>query len=221
MNLSHPKLTNRPEMTILDKNDRLLSSFPRKLSTQVTSILNRRGVTILTAKEASSEFIEEFNQTILAAGNRPKSFSLDHNFETGAEHRILTEETLRVKGNPSVFAAGDMADIGGRNYQQIGVHAVKQGIVLRRNIKAAVLGESLSNYKPYFANPLILSNGPDSAFYVMGRWVLKGRIYAILKYVLDMRWLDKYTRKPEQRRSDWQLLKEGISRSGVGRQTKT
>jgi len=213
MNLSHPELVQQPNVTILDINDRLLSSFPEKLSAQVTLTLNKRGVTILTGKEASPDFIEEFDQTILAAGNRSESVSIDHNFKTGNDARIVTDDRLRVKGNKSVFAAGDMANVGGNVYQQIGVHAVKQGVVLRKNIKAAILGEPLTDYKPYFRNPLILSNGPDSAFYVIGSVVLKGRIFAILKYVLDMRWLDKYTRKTAKRRSDWQLLKEGFRRS--------
>jgi len=215
MNLTHPGLMDQPKVTILDNNDRLLSSFPDKLSAQVTSILNKRGVTIMTGKEASQGFIREFDETILAAGNRPKSVSIKNDFETGVDRRILTEATLQVKGCPNVFAAGDMADVGGNNYPQIGVHAVKQGVLLRKNIKAAILNEPLTQYKPYFTNPLILSNGPDSAFYVMNQWVLKGRVYAILKYMLDMRWLDKYTRNPTQRRSYLKLLKEGIARSGT------
>ena len=213
MNVSHPEFKHSSNTTIVDKNDRLLSSFPAKLSDEVTSILKERGVAVLTGKDASSGFISTFDEVILAAGNRPESISINHNFETGAENRILTEETLRVRGNPTVFAAGDMADVNGKNYQQIGVHAVKQGVVLRKNIKAAILGRPLTNYKPYFTNPLILSNGPDSAFFIMNRWVLKGRMYAVLKYVLDMRWLDKYTRKPANRRSDLNLFKEGFKRS--------
>lgn len=213
MNVSHPEFKHSSNTTIVDKNDRLLSSFPAKLSDEVTSILKERGVAVLTGKDASSGFISTFDEVILAAGNQPESISINHNFETGAEHRILTEETLRVLGNPTVFAAGDMADVNGKNYQQIGVHAVKQGVVLRKNIKAAILGRPLTNYKPYFTNPLILSNGPDSAFFIMNRWVLKGRMYAVLKYVLDMRWLDKYTRKPANRRSDLNLFKEGFKRS--------
>ena len=213
MNVSHPEFKHSSNTTIVDKNDRLLSSFPAKLSDEVTSILKERGVAVLTGKDASSGFISTFDEVILAAGNQPGSVSINHNFKTGAEHRILTEETLRVRGNPTVFAAGDMADVNGKNYQQIGVHAVKQGVVLRKNIKAAILGRPLTNYKPYFTNPLILSNGPDSAFFIMNRWVLKGRMYAVLKYVLDMRWLDKYTRKPANRRSDLNLFKEGFKRS--------
>jgi NADH dehydrogenase FAD-containing subunit len=82
LNISHPQLINRPEITILDKNDRLLSSFPKRLSTQVSSTLKKRGVTILTSKETSPDLTKKFDESILANENRPESFSLDHNFKT-------------------------------------------------------------------------------------------------------------------------------------------
>ncbi|REL29146.1 hypothetical protein DYD21_14930 [Rhodohalobacter sp. SW132] len=214
MNVSHPEFKHSSDITIIDNNDRLLSSYPAKLSDEVTSILKERGVAVITGEETSTGFTKAFDEVILAAGNQPGSVSINHNFKTGTKGRILTEESLRVRGNPTVFAAGDVADVNGKDYQQIGVHAVKQGIVLRKNIKAAILGRPLTNYKPYFTNPLIISNGPDSAFFIMNRWVLKGRMYAVLKYVLDMRWLDKYTKTPEQRKSDVKLFREGVNRSG-------
>ena len=213
LNLSHPALTNRPQITVAEKNDRILSKFPKKLSAKVTAILKNRGVTTLTNHKISNNEKEKFDHIILAAGNRAESTSIHHDFDIGASGRILTEKNLLVKGETHVFAAGDTADVDGNNYRQIGVHAVKQGVVLRHNMRAALLNKPLNTYKPYFTNPLIISNGPDSAFYVMNKLTLQGRIYAILKYILDMRWLDKYTRIPENRRSVYRLLKEGLKRT--------
>lgn len=213
MNFSHPQQPNRPRITVVDTNARLLSSFPNTLSTKVASILNQRGVTVLTGQTATEEFAGKFDQTILAAGNQPGSVSIDHSFKTGKGDRILTDNTLRVAGTNSVFAAGDLADVGGNNFPQIGVHAVKQGVVLRKNIKSLLLNKPLVDYKPYSVNPLILSDGPDHAFYVIEKFVLSGRIFAILKNVLDMRWLEKYSKPPEERRSVLQLLRDGYFRT--------
>lgn len=213
LNLSHPACTNRPQITIAEKNDRILSAFPKKLSDDVTAVLKNRGVTVLTRHKINESEKEKFDHTILAAGNLAGTISIKHDFKTGASGRILTEKNLRVKDETHVFAAGDTADVNGNNYRQIGVHAVKQGVVLRQNIKAILLKKSLAEYKPYYTNPLIISNGTESAFYVMNNIILKGRIYAILKYILDMRWLDKYTRIPKNRRSLFQLLKEGVNRT--------
>lgn len=213
LNLSHPALNNRSKITLADKNNRILSAFPEKLSADVNAILKDRGVAVLTGYKISDDDSKNYDQIILATGNRAESVSIDHDFEVGESSRILTKKNLLVKEQAYVFAAGDTADVNGKNYKQIGVHAVKQGVVLRHNIKAVILKKSLRNYKPYRANPLIISNGPDSAFYIMNRLSLKGRAFAILKYILDMRWLDKYTRIPENRRSLYQLFKEGLNRS--------
>lgn len=213
LNVSHPGVKRRIAITILEQKERLLADFPEKLSDMVTSKLKSRGVTIHTGPCAESKQPETYDQVILAAGNQPGSISIDHTFDTGANGRILTDEALQVVNAQAVFSAGDMADVGGKKYQPIGVHAVKQGIVLRENIKAIVQDKPLSKFKPYPVNPLILSNGPDHAFYVIGKFVLSGRIFAILKYVLDMRWLEKYAKHTEQRRSDFRLLRDGYRRS--------
>ncbi|CAN5149354.1 FAD-dependent oxidoreductase [soil metagenome] len=213
LNLSHPKSGYHLRITLVEKTGRILSSFSEKLSKQVTHILKSRGVSVITGNESTQDIIKDFDHTILAAGNQPGSVTLDHNFKTGESGRILTDDTLQVVDNAAVFAAGDTADIGGDNYQQIGVHAVKQGVLLRENLKSAILGKQLSAYKPYLFNPLILSNGPDLAFFVMGKLILSGRFYSVIKHVLDMRWMEKYKNVPGERKSDFKLFRDGFKRS--------
>jgi len=213
LNLSHPDSFTDPEITILDKNDRLLSGFPERLSDTVAYILNERKVQVNTNLEFEPAMTNHYDATIIAVGNQPGSMSISHNFKTGKGGRILTDQSLRVIGQPAVFAAGDTANVDGKNYRQIGVHAVKQGVVLRKNIKALHRGEAMTDYSAYLINPLILSDGPDSAFYILNSLVLKGRWAAILKYTLDMRWIEKYTKPQSKRRSFVKLFQDGIERS--------
>jgi NADH dehydrogenase FAD-containing subunit len=214
LNLSHPQSFAAPEITLLENNKRLISAFPKKMSDSVTRILMERSVTVKTNTPFRPEMAEEFDATLLAVGNRPGSVSISHDFEMGANDRILTDEMLRVKGEVNVFAAGDTADVNGQNYQPIGVHAVKQGVVLRHNIKSIYTGGELTPYKPYSINPLIMSDGADHAYYLTSRYVLEGRWPAILKYVLDMNWLEKYAKLPGNRRSYLKLFQDGWKRSG-------
>ena len=216
LNISHPNSFAEPEITILDKNSRLLSSFPKKLSDDVTSILKRRMVKIRTNTEYTAEMSSAYDAVIIAVGNRPGSQSISHDFLTGAGGKILTDDTLIVSGEKTVFAAGDTANVNGRNYREIGVHAVKQGVVLRKNIKALHTGIKLDSYSSYPLNPLIISDGADHAFYVLKRFVSYGRWAAVLKYILDMNWLEKYTEPHKARRSLSELLHDGIKRT-VGR----
>jgi len=214
LNLSHPRSFAIPEITILEHSGRLISSFPEKMSDRVTKILKQRLVKVKTNTSFKPEMAEGFDAALIAVGNRPGSHFITHDFETGAGNRVLTEETLRVQGEQAVFAAGDTADVNAQNYQSIGVHAVKQGVVLRHNISSLLTGGEMKRYAPYAINPLILSNGANHAYYVLNNAVFDGRWAAVLKYILDMNWLEKYTSIPDNRRTYVQLLRDGIKRAG-------
>lgn len=212
LNLSHPKNQNTCKIIITELSDRLLSSFPFQASKRATRILSDRGVVILTGENASSPDSSTFDAVIHATGNIPESLNIKHSLPTGGSNRILTDSTLSVKETSNVFAAGDTADINGLQLPQIGVHAVKQGVTLRSNIGALLDGKALQDYKPYPLNPLIISNGPDDAMFTAKKFAFSGKSPAVLKYILDMKWLEKYTLKSEDRRSFFRLLKDGLKR---------
>lgn len=214
LNLSHAQSFADPDITVVEQSNRLLSSFPEKLSARITNVLKKRSVKVETNTAFEPEMAENYDIALIAVGNGPGSISLSHDFEKGAGERILTDDTLRVKGEKSVFAAGDTADVNGHNYQPIGVHAVKQGVLLRHNIEALLSGETLDRYKPYSVNPLIISDGATNAFFIVNGYTFEGRWAAVLKYVLDMNWLEKYSKTSRKRRSYPELVRDGFKRSG-------
>lgn len=215
LNISHPASCSSPEITVLDSGERLLSSFPRNLSEKVSETLKGRSVEIKLNTPYEPGMAGDFDSVLMAVGNRPVSESITHSLTEGAGGRILTDRSLRVQGCDTIFAAGDTADVAGQNYQAIGVHAVKQGVVLRQNIYSLLTGSALQEYKPYPVNPLIISNGPDHAYFVMGSLLFDGRWAAVLKYILDMNWLEKYTRSGGDRRPYKKLFQDGLERSDV------
>lgn len=215
LNISHPASFSSPKITILESGDRLLSNFPRRLSKKVHRQLTDRSVEIKVNTPYEPEMAGDFDAVLVAVGNRPVSESIRHNLAVGAGGRILTDRTLRVRSSNSIFAAGDTADVDSENYQPIGVHAVKQGVVLRQNIYSLLTGSALKQYRPYPVNPLIISNGPDHAYFVLEKLILQGRWAAVLKHILDMNWLEKYTRLRDDRRSYKKLFWDGVRRSDV------
>ncbi len=212
LNLSHPKSRFRLHIELVEKQPRLLESFGRNASDYAQKTLRERGV-VLRLNETATDRPAKFDAVIYAVGNKPSSQKTEHPFEQDESGRIITKETLQVPGYESVFAAGDTARVGDQGYPQTGVHAVKQGVQLRENLKALHTGKSLCRYRPYSVNPLIISDGPDAAMLVAGSITLSGRWPIILKYMLDMNWLEKYTRPPQQRSSWMSLLREGKKRS--------
>lgn len=213
LNLTHPGCKHRCSVTITEISSRLLSDFPVRASDIAAAELEKRGVRILTGESAYTADQSAFDAVILATGNKPESVNLRHTLPTGDENRILTDASLLVKGTRNIFAAGDTADVDGSELQQIGVHAVKQGVTLRKNIEALINGNTLESFRPYPVNPLIFSNGPDHAILTARRFCWAGRVPAILKYVLDMQWLEKYTLPADGRRSIPRLIRDGYRRT--------
>lgn len=213
LNLSHPLRKSRPQITLLEQTDRILSAFPLKAAETAQRILTERGVDILTDVTYTENMAPEYDAVILATGTEPSSLSIDHPFETGSGGRILTDQTLLVHNQDSIFAAGDTADIIGFNLPPVGVHAVKQGKILRGNMEAFTGNTKLKTFKPLPVTPLIISNGPDHAISTAGSFTISGRSQARLKYLLDMRWMEKYTLPASRRRSVFRLLRDAGRRS--------
>lgn len=213
LNLSHPNARYQPRITLIERNLRLLEGFPLRTSEIVTETLKKRGVTLQTGTHSVQTDTENFDAVILATGNEPESVNVSHPFPHGSGNRILTDLTLLVKGSNNVFAAGDTADVNGAGHPQIGVHAVKQGVTLRTNIGALIDGKPMKNYSSYPVNPLIISDGPDRAIYIMKKFSVSGRLFALVKYVLDMNWLEKYSHTPDKRRSYVKLMLDGYRRT--------
>ena len=119
---------------------------------------------------------------------------------------------LWAAGDARVFVAGDAAAVEGHEgLARIGVHAVKQGPVLRENVgrvvRAVLEGRplrevSLRPFRPYPAAPLVLSTGERTAWYAAGPVALRGRPFLRLKHALDRRWIDQY-RPPATYGSLW------------------
>lgn len=212
LNISHPNSAVRTDLTLVEYNPSLLSTFPEKAAKIATESLKNRDVSVKTGVPFTKSDIDIYDAVIDATGNFPASLSLHHDLETGHGNRILTRTSLLAADTANVFAAGDTADVDGNNYAPVGVHAVKQGPLLRENIDRILQGRPLKFYKPYPVNPLIISSGNDDAIFTAGSYCSRGKWASVLKYILDINWLEKYTKPKNRRRSLLKLTKEGYSR---------
>jgi selenide,water dikinase len=216
LNISHPeqKRATPPEViTLIHKDDHLLPGFPKRVSRKVEQRLRARGVELRLGEawDAGQAGDGDYDAIILATGNRPATAGMTHGLPVDEGQRIRAKNTLQVENHPEIFVAGDGARVG-PGYPEVGVHAVKQGVILRQNVAAFFSGAAMQEYKPYAVNPLIISNGTTEGYFIAGKTGFSGRWAILLKYILDMNWLEKYTRPPETRRSYGQLLKDALGR---------
>jgi len=199
-------------VTVVEPADRLCPGLPSRFGAWAAETLRRRGADVRLgqrAEEAGADGVR------LASGERlPADAVL---WATGsAGNPILREAGLAVteRGFPRVdrglrsvsdgrvFVAGDAAAVAGHeDLARIGVHAVKQGPVLRENVGRALRAladghdpatTDLHPFHPYPLAPLLVSTGEPSAWWLAGPVALHTGPALRLKHAVDRRWIDRY-----------------------------
>lgn len=203
-------------LTLVEPGDRLLPALPRGMGRRAERTLRARGTTVCLGAAAAGTTPEGVrladgallpaDAVLWATGPAAPSFLAEGGLPTDACGFVRVLPTLHVVGVPGVFAAGDCASVLGMEHlKKIGVHAVKQGPTLRRNLgralEAVAHGESVADaryeaFRPYAAAPLILSTGEGDGWWTAGPVWLHGKAMLRLKHLVDLRWLRHYADLP-------------------------
>jgi NADH dehydrogenase FAD-containing subunit len=202
-----PLLDGTLRLTIVESSTRLVPDFPEGMSRRIASTLAKRGVeTVLSDRvNANAEDV-----LLLASGRKVKADlviwstgSVGHAFlkasglPTDEKGFLLVDEHLMVTEAHGLFAAGDCATLVGRPLPKVGVHAVKQGPVLRHNLDQALFEAEprFRKFQAYPIAPLILSTGTREGMLVAGSVWAYGEWALRLKHFVDRRWMQKYNRE--------------------------
>jgi NADH dehydrogenase FAD-containing subunit len=200
------------DLTVVEGTDRLLSSFPRGMSKYVTQMLEMRGARIergtqvRTARSGAAVLSDQrtidADLVLWSTGSIGPALFDDAGLICDPQGFARVTPTLQCVGFHRLFAAGDCATVVGHEaLRKVGVHAVKQGPVLRANIdrtlSALRAGQpphtwSLDTFEPYWAAPLILSTGASEGLWTAGSIWLHGRPFLRLKHYVDRRWIRRY-----------------------------
>ena len=108
---------------------------------------------------------------------------------------LRVDATLRSVSHPDVFAAGDAASLEGHpDLPKAGVYAVRQGPVLRDNLRAAVAGRRLRRFRPQRRFLALLNTGDGRAILSYGEIAATGRWAMALKDRIDRRFMSRFRR---------------------------
>ncbi len=110
---------------------------------------------------------------------------------------IRVSDTLQSLSHPDVFAAGDAAVQVHHPRPRAGVFAVRQGPVLSENLRRAVLGERLREYRPQKRFLTLLSMGDRSAIGRKGPFIAKGEWVWRWKHRIDQEFMFNFSKLPE------------------------
>lgn len=184
------------EVTLVVRGDRLAPRMPEGVGERSLRSLLRNGVDVrfnnpVRAIESGGVALSggeriSADRVFLATGLSISELFEVSQLPSADDGSLLVDEHLRVANAP-IFAAGDCAVNESYNAQRAGVHAVRQGPIIRDNLLATLAGStgSFRRYEPP-ANPLQIVNlGDGTAICVKGSRVVHGRWCMGLKFRID------------------------------------
>ena len=104
---------------------------------------------------------------------------------------MRVDESLQSVSHREVFAAGNAAAFP-CPLPKSGVYAVRQGAVLARNLKRAIVGRPLKPYRPQEKTLYLISCGRKYAIASRGAWSAEGAWAWRWKDWIDRRWMARF-----------------------------
>ncbi|WP_028547373.1 NAD(P)/FAD-dependent oxidoreductase [Paenibacillus sp. UNC451MF] len=177
-----------------------LPGFDPELVEYAMKVLENKGVTfkIATAiKECTPEGVllatgEEIKSTtvVWTGGIRGNHMLDEAGFET-MRGRIKVDEQLRAPGYDHIYVLGDCSIVmnpEGRPYPPTAQISMQQADVCAHNLVASIRGEQLKSFE-YQSKGTVASLGRGEAIGIVGSRKIKGGAAAVMKKIVDMRYL--------------------------------
>jgi len=197
--------TGRPTV-LLEDGRHLPRGASRAAARTVHGLLERRGITSrlesrVRGLEAGVAHLESgerlpFGTCVWATGARAPELFATSGAAVDAQGYLAVRDTLESASHPGLFAAGDCAGfVSGQHVPKAGVYAVRQGPVLRDNLRAFLTGSGTP--RPYRAQSgflSLLNAGDGTAVGAWKGWALHGRTPWRLKDAIDRRFMERFQR---------------------------
>ncbi len=129
---------------------------------------------------------------INASGIKSSSLFSESRMRTGDDGGLPVDRYLHSEDYPGIFAGGDCISFEPAPLHKVGVHAVREGIILHRNLLAYIKGEKLQEFKPQKNYLAILNMAYRKGIMLWKGAVFSGTIPFYLKYYLDSSFMKKY-----------------------------
>ncbi len=130
---------------------------------------------------------------IIATGSDAPAWLRTSRLALDAEGFVSTGPTLQSTSHPNVFATGDVSARADHPHPRSGVHAVRAGPVLSRNLLGWLAGARLSHHTPQRRALYLLSTGNGRAIASWGGLSAEGRWAGRWKDRLDGAFLARYS----------------------------
>jgi len=188
-------------VTLVAAPDSWLRGLARGAARRVDRLLERRGILVQrgiargeqAAVRLDSGLRIPADGVIIATGNVPPAWLNESGLELAATGGVAVGATQRSRSHANVFAAGDVCTRIDRPLARSGVHAVKAGPVLARNLMAWPGEQRGAVYQPNRRTLMLLSTGGEQAIGSWGALSAEGRWVWRLKRTIDRRFIQQHS----------------------------
>jgi NADH dehydrogenase FAD-containing subunit len=189
-------------VTLAEAADTLLPGSPGRAQREVLRFLRSRGVKVMlgsplagvrngSAVLGGGERLE-FDVLVPAVGVRPNDVFGPSGLLTAGDGSLWVNRHLQSVSDPRIFGGGDSVAYRGEPLPRLGVFAVRQGPVLFHNLRAALAGERLREYRPQRRYLYILNLGDGTGLVIYGGFAVRSRWAWRLKDRIDRRFVEEF-----------------------------
>lgn len=193
---------NKKMPITLIHSGKLLKSYGRRTSKQITDILKNKGVHLIenfvNAVDGKHLILKSGNDLLfdrllwLAGPSAPRIFQ-ESGLPTDVAGYLLVNDKLQSISYPNIFGAGDC--IGIQSYPDLhkaGVYAVREAPILWNNLKQYLNESTLKRYRPQSDYLSILYTGNEEAMLFYRGFTFHGRWCWKLKRRIDTSFMAKF-----------------------------
>jgi NADH dehydrogenase FAD-containing subunit len=180
----------------------LLQGYPLRVQRLARRSLVRRGIDVREGFHAERIEPDRVIMTggavvrariiLAASGIRPSPLFRESGLPVGPDGGLLVDRYLRSPAHPEIFGGGDAIWFQPRPLAKVGVYAVRQNMVLYRNVTAALFSGEPVPFEPQQKFMLIFNLGNDRAIVTRGRFVWEGRLAWKLKDRIDRAFMKRF-----------------------------
>ncbi|MBW2313765.1 MAG: selenide, water dikinase SelD [Deltaproteobacteria bacterium] len=194
------------ELSLVCEGPQMLPGAPRRVAARALRLAQARGIHVRTelrvervekdslhmAGPAGTESLP-CDLALWATGGAPFQWLRDSPLPLEANGFVRVRDTLQVVGHDDLFAVGDCAVLDAHPWMpRAGVHAVREGPTLERNLRARLAGTRLRRHRPQRDFLMLLNLGGGRA--LGAKWGLSAEGHAVwrLKDAIDRRFMARF-----------------------------
>lgn len=181
---------------------KLLPDFPEKARRLALESLTERGVEVIEGARVeradggtlvlSDGRTIPFDLVFPAVGVRSYPIFENSGLPTAQDGALLVTRRLHSIAYPNIFGGGDCVTLEDRKLDRVGVYAVRQNDILRKNLLVALEGGTMETFSPQDVYMLIFNPGDGTGLFVRKSWVWKGKSAFWLKDYIDRSFMKKF-----------------------------